>query len=112
MEYFWLAERILAQICRQITEQQHEEVIAEAVCAAWCSTEPLTHRLMRQCVRWAVWKHQAHPYRSFPVLLPLHTLQEAIVPPPELPHQADVIQLADYRRNANYCSKVGIAKQA
>ncbi len=110
MEYFWLAQRILAQICRQISEQQREEVIAEAVCAAWCSREPLSYKLMRYCVRFAAWKHQAYQYRAFPTLIPLHTLRDAIVPAPELPHQADVIRLADYRKMPTFTEKLALQK--
>jgi len=96
MEYFWLAERILAQLCKQITEQQREEVIAEAICAAWCSQEALSYSLMRYCVRWSAAKHLAYRFRTFPILVPLHTLQDEIFPPPELPYKADVIKLSGY----------------
>ncbi|MEI8356763.1 MAG: hypothetical protein WCG31_11855 [Deltaproteobacteria bacterium] len=112
MEYFWLAERILGQLCRQITEQQREEIIAEAVCAAWCVREPLSYRLMRNCVKWAAWKHLSYKYSDFPVLVPLHTSWSAVVPPPELPSQADVINLSDYRRMPTSTKKLVLHKQA
>ena len=108
MEYFWLAERILAQLCKQITEQQREEVIAEAVCAAWCSHEMLTHLLMSNCVRGSVRKHLSHKFRSSPIMIPLHTLHDAIVPPPELPHRAKVVKLADYLKMPTLNQKLAL----
>lgn len=108
MEYFWLAERILAQMYRKITEQQREEIVAEAVCTAWCSREPLSYLLMRHCVRYATWKHS---YGTPSTHLPWHTLQGESFPPPELPHQADVIRLADYRQMPTNTEKLAFAKK-
>ena len=98
MEYFWLARRIVAQMFRYASAQLQEEIVAEAICDAWCAIEPLSYGLMRICVRSAGYKHLSFQNRKFPILLPIHTLQDVVVPPPELPYEATVLNMCDYRK--------------
>jgi hypothetical protein len=95
-EYFWLADRATRQYFWLSTDER-EEVIAEAVFAAFVVPYPLSYALMIWSVRRAISMHVVtrpkYPH------IPLHLVREKTwhIDPPEI-KESNIIDLTKYRK--------------
>lgn len=93
-EYFWLSERIMNDY--RLTEQQRQEVQAEAVYLAFTVPYDLSFTLMRWAVIRAIRMHCVTNPR-YP-LLPIHLIEETTwsVPPSEV-KESNLRRLDNFR---------------
>jgi len=96
IQYFWLAERAVKKYF-WLSPDEREEVIAEAIYAAYVVPYPLSYVLMMWCVRRAISMHVVtrpkYPH------IPLHLVKETTwyIDPPEF-REPEVIDLTLYRK--------------
>ena len=106
-EYFWLVERVVNQY-PWLSFQEREEVIAEAVYAAYVVPYPLSYGLAIWSVRRAISMH-AFLRPRYPTI-PLHLLKETTwsIPAPEIP-ESNLVDLAKYRQRKNVIKLITMA---
>ena len=107
-EFFWIAERVVNQY-PWFSKDERDEVIAEAVYAAYVVSYPLSYALMIWCVRRAISMHVVLRPR-YPHI-PLHLVRDKVwhVAPPEIP-ESNLVDLTKYRQRkfvANLPQKSG-----
>jgi hypothetical protein len=95
-EYFWIIERVVNKYF-WLSRDERDEVIAEAVYAAYVVPYPLSYALAIWSVRRAISMHVVtrpkYPH------IPLHLVNESTwsIPAPEI-HEPEIIDLAKYRQ--------------
>jgi hypothetical protein len=102
-EYFWLVERAIRPYF-WLSRDERDEVVAEAVYAAYVVPYPLSYALAIWSVRRAISMHVV-TRPKYP-MIPLHLVKETTwhIEPPEI-REPEVIDLAGYRQ-----LKIGVGK--
>ncbi len=95
LRLFWLAERIIAKY-RWLSQDERDEVLAEAVFTAFIVPYPLSYVLMSWSVKRAIRMHCVLQPK-YP-MIPLHLVKETTwhIEPPEI-CEPEIIDLALYR---------------
>lgn len=106
-EYFWLCERVVKQYF-WLSHDEREEVVAEAVYAAFVVPYPLSYALMIWCVRRAIAMHVVTRPR-YPHI-PLHLVRDKTwqIPPPEI-KESNVIDLTKFRQRKHATKLISMA---
>jgi hypothetical protein len=95
LRFFWLAERIIDKY-RWLSQDEREEVMAEAVFTAFIVPYPLSYALMSWSVKRAIRMHCVLK-PQYP-MIPLHLVKETTwhIEPPEI-REPEIINLMAYR---------------